>query len=159
MRQFASVAVVRSFGRSVAATVAATIDRPVGRSVRRRSSSATLTHTHARASSQANVAAADVTFGCNSHDHLWPSSVFGGSSADCSCHSHLKTVEVAPGRFLLVLTDGATTEALEVALHDVLDDLSPSDSDHAPVGCLLKRLAELRKGRVVSGAQILLLSL
>ena len=57
----------------------------------------------------------------------------------------LTMIEVAPGRHLLSLKDGATVEKLEVTLQDILD--APGDARPAELDLLSHLCASLRKPR------------
>lgn len=73
--------------------------------------------------------------------------------------SFLHLVEVAPGRFLLALAPGNDFKNLELAVHDVLEDLPQDDSRNRElIQLLLANIRSLRKAEKVSMAEILLVS-
>lgn len=72
----------------------------------------------------------------------------------------LRLIEVAPGRFLLVLKSGHDFRSLELALQDVLEDLSGSDvEERSLLEDLLEKVRHLRKSERVSMGEILFVSL
>lgn len=71
----------------------------------------------------------------------------------------LHLVEVAPGRFLLALTPGNDFKNLEIAIHDILEDLPKGDARNRElIHQLLASIRSLRKAEKVSMAEILLVS-
>ncbi len=72
----------------------------------------------------------------------------------------LHLVEVAPARYLLALTRGNDSAALEIALHDLLDDLPKDEhNERLLIEQLLAQIRRLRKSRRVSMAEILFVDL
>jgi len=70
----------------------------------------------------------------------------------------LKLVEIAPARFLLVISSGTAIESLEVAVADLLEHLRPEESyEHELLDALLKVLRQRRRQQEVSKAEILLI--
>lgn len=71
----------------------------------------------------------------------------------------LHLVEVAPGRFLLALAPGNDFKNLEIAIHDILEDLPEGDGRNRElIHQLLASIRSLRKAEKVSMAEILLVS-
>lgn len=71
----------------------------------------------------------------------------------------LHLVEVAPSRFLLALDPGNDFKNLEIAIHDVLDDIPENDDrDRHLIQQLLKNITAMRKAERLSMAEILLIS-
>lgn len=69
-------------------------------------------------------------------------------------------VEVAPGRFLIALESGNDFKTLEIAIHDVLEDISESNlRERKLMLLLLENIRRLRKSDRVSMAEILLVNL
>jgi hypothetical protein len=72
----------------------------------------------------------------------------------------LRLVEVAPARFLLALKPGHNFHELELALTDVMEDLSSDKIDERLlISELLSNIKTFRKSDAVSVAQILLMRL
>ena len=72
----------------------------------------------------------------------------------------LRLVEVAPGRFLLALDPGNDFKALELAINDVLEELTPAQSQERQlITELLAHIRGLRRSDRVSLANILLVRL
>ncbi len=73
--------------------------------------------------------------------------------------SLLRLVEIAPARFLLVVPSGTAMEALEVAVTDLQEHLSPGETYERDLLTELHRvLRHRRRAQEVSKAEILLLS-
>lgn len=71
----------------------------------------------------------------------------------------LHLVEVAPSRFLLALDPGNDFKSLEIAIHDVLEDIPESESrERNLIQQLLEKIKTLRKAERMSMAEILLVS-
>lgn len=66
----------------------------------------------------------------------------------------LRLVEITPARYLLALPTGTPVEALELAIHDLLGDLSPDDEEKGLVLDLLAVISRQRRGRAVSKAEL-----
>src|SRR3954447_18001005 len=72
----------------------------------------------------------------------------------------VQLVEIAPGRQLIALAHGCDFRELEIALIDLLDDLSAEGSDEADlIRQLLGYLKNFRKSESVTMAQIVLVRL
>ena len=72
----------------------------------------------------------------------------------------LHLVEVAPTRFLLALDPGNDFKALEIAIHDVLDEVAENDiRERRLLRELLDHIKHLRKSDRVSVAEILFVRL
>lgn len=72
----------------------------------------------------------------------------------------LHLVEVAPGRFLLALDSGNDFKNLEIAIHDVLEDVPESEArERELIRLLLERIRHVRKSERVSMAEILFVKL
>lgn len=72
----------------------------------------------------------------------------------------LHLIEVAPARFLLALDRGNDFKALEIAVHDVLDDVPPEEKgERQLISELLEHIRKLRKAAAVSMAEILVVRL
>jgi hypothetical protein len=72
----------------------------------------------------------------------------------------LYLVEVAPARFLLAMQPGNDFKALEIAVHDILDDVPKNDErERELLTLLLQNIKHLRKHERVSMAEILLVSM
>lgn len=70
----------------------------------------------------------------------------------------LRLVEIAPGRYLLLVPTGTPTESLEVAVGDILDHLTPNETyEHELLGELHKILRHCRRQQDVSKGEILLI--
>ncbi len=83
-----------------------------------------------------------------------------GPSAALKRIPFLHLVEVAPARFLLAMEPGNDFKALEIAVHDILDDVHKDDTrERGLLTELLQNIKRLRKGKRVSMAEILLVSL
>ena len=67
----------------------------------------------------------------------------------------LRLVEIAPARYLLVLPSGTQVEVLEVAIHDLLDDLDPSSDERDLLAELQKIIGYQRRRRSISRAELL----
>ncbi|MEY4482972.1 MAG: hypothetical protein RL693_424 [Verrucomicrobiota bacterium] len=69
-------------------------------------------------------------------------------------------VEVAPARFLIALESGNDFKTLELAIHDVLEDIpDEKNRERQLILMLLENIRRLRKAERVSMAEILLVSL
>ena len=83
-----------------------------------------------------------------------------GPSAALRRIPFLHLVEVAPARFLLAMEPGNDFKTLEIAVHDILDEIPKDDKrEHQLLAELLENIKRLRKGERVSMAEILLVSL
>ena len=72
----------------------------------------------------------------------------------------LQLVEIASGRFLLALKAGSNFSTLEIALQDLLDELTAGDKwERKLLSQLLENVRKLRKGDRVSTAEILFVRL
>jgi hypothetical protein len=72
----------------------------------------------------------------------------------------LHLVEVAPSRFLIALESGNDFRTLELAIHDVLEDVPEADTgERELIEQLLDSVRKLRKADRVSMAEILLVNL
>jgi hypothetical protein len=68
----------------------------------------------------------------------------------------LRRVEIAPGRFLLILPPGMPPERLEVELGDIITDLPPDRDDERPLlDGLRKLMIQQRREKTVSKAELL----
>ena len=67
----------------------------------------------------------------------------------------LRLVEIAPARYLLVLPSGTQVEVLEVAIHDLLDDLDPKDDEKVLLTELQSIIGYQRRRRSISKAELL----
>ena len=83
-----------------------------------------------------------------------------GPSAALRSIPFLHLVEVAPARFLLALEPGNDFRTLELAIHDVLEDV-PEDhlAERELIAKLLEAIRHVRKAELVSMAEILLVRL
>ena len=71
----------------------------------------------------------------------------------------LRLVEVAPGRFLLVIPTGTAPDSLEIALVDLLDSIPASEAhERKMITALQLLLRTFRLNRKVSKAEILFVS-
>ncbi len=69
-------------------------------------------------------------------------------------------VEVAPARYLIALESGNDFKTLEIAIHDVLEDIPDQNSrERQLILQLLENIRRLRKADRMSMAEILLVSL
>ena len=83
-----------------------------------------------------------------------------GPSAVLRRISFLHLVEVAPSRFLLALDPGNDFRSLELAIHDVLEDVGEDQVDERElIAKLLEAIRTVRKSERVSMAEILLVRL
>ena len=83
-----------------------------------------------------------------------------GPSAAIRRIPFLHMVEVAPARFLIALESGNDFRALELAIHDVLEDVPETEvRERDLIEQLLQNVRLLRKADRVSMAEILLVSL
>ncbi len=74
--------------------------------------------------------------------------------------SFLHLIEVAPARYLLALDPGHDFKALEIAIHDLLDDVPECEKrERELVMQLLEHIRKLRKTERVSMAEILFVKL
>jgi hypothetical protein len=72
----------------------------------------------------------------------------------------LHLVEVAPGRFLLALDSGNDFHTLEIAIQDILEELTADQEyERTLISTLLEKVKSLRKSERVSMAEILLVKL
>lgn len=72
----------------------------------------------------------------------------------------LHLVEVAPARFLLALDPGNDFKTLEIAIHDVLEDVPQSEvRERELIRQLLEQMRDVRKTERVSMAEILFVKL
>lgn len=76
----------------------------------------------------------------------------------CKALEHINwlcCVEISPARYLLALPTGMSVETLEVALIDLIDNISPNDTEDLQ---LLRQLRELighqRRGKNISKAEL-----
>jgi hypothetical protein len=67
----------------------------------------------------------------------------------------LRLVEIAPARYLLALPSGTHVEVLEVAIHDLLDDLDPGSDERTLLTELQKIIGYQRRRRSLSKAELL----
>ncbi|MBN1237365.1 MAG: hypothetical protein JXB36_02635 [Gammaproteobacteria bacterium] len=71
----------------------------------------------------------------------------------------VRMIEVAPTRYLLAIVPDAPVEKIEVALLDLIDDARGTAPEDVPVlELLVEKLRELRRGKKISLAQILFVS-
>lgn len=69
----------------------------------------------------------------------------------------LRTIEIAPGRYLLAIPSGTSVDSLEVALGDLIEEAGVVSGDEkVMIENLLQRIRGLRRKRVVSRSEILL---
>jgi hypothetical protein len=72
----------------------------------------------------------------------------------------LHLVEVAPARFLLALDPGNDFKSLEIAIHDAIEDFPANlTREHELIADLLAHIRKLRRGALVSMAEILFVKL
>ena len=72
----------------------------------------------------------------------------------------LHLVEVAPARFLLALDPGNDFKNLEIAIHDVLEDVPENDErERALIAQLLQHIRNVRKNSRVRMAEILFVNI
>jgi hypothetical protein len=70
----------------------------------------------------------------------------------------LRTIEIAPSRFLLILPSGTSIDSLELALIDLLEKADAEDPWETSVLQRLRKLiGSLRKGSEISKAELLLI--
>ena len=70
----------------------------------------------------------------------------------------LRLVEIAPARFLLVLSAGTAIDSLELAVGDLLDGLLPEDTyERELLAELHKVMRHRRREKVITKAEILLI--
>jgi hypothetical protein len=70
----------------------------------------------------------------------------------------LRLVEIAPERFLLVLSAGTAIDSLELAVGDLLDQLPPEDTyEHQLLSELHKVMCHRRHEKLITKAEILLI--
>ena len=70
----------------------------------------------------------------------------------------LRLVEIAPGRYLLVVPTGTAIESLEVAVEDLLENLAPGETyERELLSALLKVMRFRRRQQDVTKAEILLI--
>lgn len=67
----------------------------------------------------------------------------------------LRLVEIAPARYLLVIPTGTQVEVLEVAIHDLLDDLDPDSDERVLLTELQNILGYQRRRRSISKAELI----
>jgi hypothetical protein len=68
----------------------------------------------------------------------------------------LKTIEVAPGRYLLTIVSGTSIEKLEIALLDLIENARKLAPDEVPMlDALQEKIRQLRRGEKISKAEIL----
>lgn len=67
----------------------------------------------------------------------------------------LRLVEISPARYLLVLPTGTQVEVLEVAIHDLLDDLGPDSDERNLLMELQNIIGHQRRQRSISKAELL----
>ncbi len=68
----------------------------------------------------------------------------------------LKLIKINPNRHLLTVVPGTSIEAIEVAILDVIDDLSPNEErERATLLALLGQIRQRRRVREITKAEIL----
>lgn len=83
-----------------------------------------------------------------------------GPSAALSKIPFLHLIEVAPGRFLLALAPGNNLSKLEVAMHDVLEEIpDDAEAERALLTKLLEKVKSLRRSERLSIAEIIFVAL
>jgi hypothetical protein len=71
----------------------------------------------------------------------------------------LRLAEIAPGRFIITIVPGTPVETLEIAVTDLLDGLRPDEeTDRQVLSELLKGIRTLRRGKSLSKAELLFVS-
>ncbi|MCX6993342.1 MAG: hypothetical protein NT011_09410 [Kiritimatiellaeota bacterium] len=72
----------------------------------------------------------------------------------------LKLIEIAPARYLLTIPSGTAVESLEVALHDMLNDLKiqNDEREHTIILELMNLIGHQRRTKRMSKAEILIIN-
>lgn len=79
-----------------------------------------------------------------------------GPSSSLAQIPWLRLVEITPARHLLTIPSGTPIEALELALHDLLDSLAPHQAgERALLTELRNIIGHQRRGKKVSKAELL----
>jgi hypothetical protein len=72
----------------------------------------------------------------------------------------LKTIEVAPGRYLITIVSGTSIEKLEIALLDLIENARDSAPNEVPMlEALRNKIRQLRRGEKISMAELLFVAM